>query len=48
MSPSPVNRCINVTNDAKRTFDTVKRRLVRAGNRWFFYDEEVDRDFFEE
>lgn len=37
-----------VTNDAKRTYDIVKRRLVRAGNRWFFYDEELDRRFFEE
>lgn len=37
-----------VTNDAKKTFETVKRRLVRAGNRWFFYDEETDRTFFSE
>jgi hypothetical protein len=35
-----------VTNDAKKTNEKVKRRLVRAGNRWFFYDDELDRDFF--
>jgi hypothetical protein len=37
-----------VTNDAKKTNEKVRRRLVRAGNRWFFYDDELDRDFFAE
>jgi hypothetical protein len=37
-----------VTNDAKKTNEKVRRRLVRAGNRWFFYDDELDRDFFSE
>ncbi len=37
-----------VTNDAKKTNEKVKRRLVRAGSRWFFYDEELDRGFFAE
>jgi hypothetical protein len=35
-----------VTNDAKKTHEKVSRRLVRAGNRWFFFHEELDRDFF--
>lgn len=35
-----------VTNDAKKTREKVRRRLVRAGNRWFFFHEELDRDFF--
>jgi hypothetical protein len=35
-----------VTNDARKTHDKVTRRIVRAGNRWFFFDEELDRDFF--
>jgi hypothetical protein len=35
-----------VTNDAKKTHEKVQRRLVRAGNRWFFFHEELDRDFF--
>ncbi len=37
-----------VTNDAKKTREKVKRRLVRAGNRWFFYDPVLDADFFAE
>jgi hypothetical protein len=37
-----------VTNDAKKTHEKVQRRLVRAGNRWFFFHEELDRDFFAE
>jgi hypothetical protein len=33
--------------EAKRSFARqVKRRVVRAGKRWFFYDEKYDRDFF--
>lgn len=35
-----------VTNDAKKTHEKVLRRLVRAGNHWFFFDAEHDRDFF--
>jgi len=35
-----------VTNDARKTHEKVTRRIVRAGNRWFFFDEELDRDFF--
>jgi hypothetical protein len=35
-----------VTNDAKPTNEKVRRRLVRAGNRWFFFHDELDRDFF--
>ncbi len=37
-----------VTNDAKKTHEKVARRLVRAGNRWFFFHEQLDRDFFSE
>jgi hypothetical protein len=37
-----------VTNDARKTHEKVERRLVRAGNRWFFYDPVLDRDFFGE
>lgn len=32
---------------AKRSFlRRVQRKVVRAGKRWFFYDEKYDRDFF--
>lgn len=32
---------------ASRSFDRpMKRKVVRAGKRWFFYDEKYDRDFF--
>jgi len=35
-----------VTNDARKTHEKVQRRLIRAGNHWFFFDEQVDRSFF--
>jgi hypothetical protein len=32
---------------ARRSFERqMKRKVVRAGKRWFFYDEKYDRDFF--
>ncbi|MHC4161416.1 MAG: hypothetical protein ACYTDU_10330 [Planctomycetota bacterium] len=32
---------------AKRSFERhMQRKVVRAGKRWFFYDEKYDRDFF--
>ncbi|MHC4970909.1 MAG: hypothetical protein ACYTG3_01115 [Planctomycetota bacterium] len=32
---------------AKRSFQRpMRRKVVRAGKRWFFYDEKYDRDFF--
>jgi hypothetical protein len=32
---------------AKRSFERqMRRKVVRAGKRWFFYDEKYDRDFF--
>ena len=33
-------------NGAKKIHAKVRRRLDRAGNRWFFFHEELDRDFF--
>jgi hypothetical protein len=34
------------TNAGKKTHEKVKRRLVRAGSQWFFFDPKFDRDFF--